>query len=201
MIKPNLLETIQREGFSPIKRGGRWWLRCPFHDDRNPSLVIDEEKQVWFCHGCGKGGDVITFIQELYNLEFKEAINHLGIESKSSPRIKLKTKTQAKATELETKLQAAFTEWCDERICYLRDQINGIYALLSLIRDEESFERLGILYRDLSLKEYELDILINGSTEEKLNFAQKDPKWRLISSWIIAKYKGAKNGRRIGKSC
>jgi len=120
MTKPDLLETIQREGFSPIRRGNRYWIRCPFHDDRKPSLCIDAERGLWYCHGCGKGGDVITFIQELYSLSFKEAVSHLGIKLESSPKIKLKTKAQAKATELETKLQAAFAEWCEERINYLR---------------------------------------------------------------------------------
>jgi len=191
MNKPDLLETIQREGFTPIKRGGRYWLVCPFHNDKKPSLVIDAERGLWFCHGCQTGGDVITFIQRLYNFSFREAVSYLNLELKSSFKAKPKLEAQAKA-KLEIELKAAFTEWVDARIGWLRETINGIYQIVSLIKDEASFERLGVLYHNLSLLEYELEVLLHGTLEEKLKFAQKDPKWRLISSWLITKYRSKK---------
>lgn len=50
---------------------------CPFHADGEPSLSIDHKKGLWYCFGCGKGGDVITFVMEKYNLNFKEAVLQL----------------------------------------------------------------------------------------------------------------------------
>ena len=47
---------------------------CPFHNDSNPSLSVDHENGLWHCFGCGKGGDVITFVMEKHGLEFKDAI-------------------------------------------------------------------------------------------------------------------------------
>lgn len=52
---------------------------CPLHDDHNPSFAIYPDTNSWFCFaGCG-GGDVISFIQKLYNLDFKEAIERLSV--------------------------------------------------------------------------------------------------------------------------
>ena len=53
---------------------------CPFHDDTNPSLRIDDEKDggVWCCAPCSKGGDVFTFVRELNTCSFPEALNFLG---------------------------------------------------------------------------------------------------------------------------
>lgn len=47
---------------------------CPFHNDSNPSLSVYHENGLWHCFGCGKGGDVITFVMEKHGLEFKDAI-------------------------------------------------------------------------------------------------------------------------------
>lgn len=44
---------------------------CPFHDDKNPSLSLDDKKGLFHCFGCGESGDIITFIQKLDNLKWK----------------------------------------------------------------------------------------------------------------------------------
>ncbi len=51
---------------------------CPFHTEKSPSFSISPEKQVWFCFGCQKSGDAITFIRELEQLDFVEAIERLA---------------------------------------------------------------------------------------------------------------------------
>ena len=49
--------------------------RCPFHDDRTPSLIISVAKNLWKCHGaCGVGGDVIALIQKLNGVSFRHAV-------------------------------------------------------------------------------------------------------------------------------
>jgi DNA primase len=53
--------------------GGKFKGLCPFHDDHNPSLVVDPQWQNFRCWACGKSGDVFTFIQEKDRVDFREA--------------------------------------------------------------------------------------------------------------------------------
>ena len=57
--------------------GNKWQCCCPFHSDRSPSLSIDVEKALWFCHGCGVGGDAFTYVELRYGLDFASAVRHL----------------------------------------------------------------------------------------------------------------------------
>ena len=51
---------------------------CPFHQEKTPSFSISPAKQVFYCHGCGKGGDAIGFLRELEHLGFAEAVERLA---------------------------------------------------------------------------------------------------------------------------
>jgi len=51
---------------------------CPFHKEKTPSFVVSKEKQIFHCFGCDKGGDVISFIQEMEGVDFKEALRILA---------------------------------------------------------------------------------------------------------------------------
>lgn len=53
--------------------GDEWKCCCPFHNDRSPSLSIYSGGKRWYCFGCGKGGDVIDFVRELHQIEFRAA--------------------------------------------------------------------------------------------------------------------------------
>lgn len=57
--------------------GNKWEACCPFHSDRSPSLSIDAEKGLWYCHGCGVGGDAFTYVELRYGLDFASAVRHL----------------------------------------------------------------------------------------------------------------------------
>ena len=56
----------------------RFLARCPFHDDKNPSLVVYVKTQSFYCFGCGAGGGVIKFLMEMEGLSFKEAVISLA---------------------------------------------------------------------------------------------------------------------------
>ncbi len=60
------------------KAGANWKACCPFHHEKTPSFMVQPEKQFWHCFGCGKGGDVFTFIQEIEGLDFIEALKLLA---------------------------------------------------------------------------------------------------------------------------
>ena len=62
-----------------IKRSGRQWMaRCPLHGERTPSLSVSPEKGVYYCFGCQRSGDVITFVQEIEGLDFAGAVEMLA---------------------------------------------------------------------------------------------------------------------------
>src|ERR1700693_4332275 len=51
---------------------------CPFHQEKTPSFSVSPSKQVFYCFGCGKGGDAITFLRELEHLSYVEAVERLA---------------------------------------------------------------------------------------------------------------------------
>ena len=51
---------------------------CPFHDEKTPSVTVTPARQYWYCFGCGRGGDVISFLQEIEGLAFAEAVERLA---------------------------------------------------------------------------------------------------------------------------
>jgi len=60
------------------KAGVNYKGLCPFHGEKTPSFVVSPEKQICHCFGCGRGGDIFTFIQELEGITFSEALQVLG---------------------------------------------------------------------------------------------------------------------------
>ncbi|MXY11452.1 MAG: DNA primase [Acidimicrobiaceae bacterium] len=62
-----------------VKRSGRQWMaRCPLHGERTPSLSVSPDKGVYYCFGCQRSGDVITFVQEIEGLDFAGAVEMLA---------------------------------------------------------------------------------------------------------------------------
>ena len=63
-----------------LKGGGGRNLKglCPFHDEKTPSFTVASDRNVYFCHGCGKGGDAINFVMEIDHLRFTEAVEKLA---------------------------------------------------------------------------------------------------------------------------
>ena len=69
----NIVEVIGQ--YVQLKKSGKNYLGlCPFHEERTPSFSVAEDKQIFHCFGCGKGGNVFTFLQELEGLSFPEAV-------------------------------------------------------------------------------------------------------------------------------
>ena len=71
------LEEIART-YVDLKRRGRTYVcNCPFHSEKTPSFTVFPDTQSFYCFGCGAGGDVITFIQQIENLDFMDAVKLL----------------------------------------------------------------------------------------------------------------------------
>ncbi|MBE3115096.1 MAG: DNA primase [Actinobacteria bacterium] len=62
-----------------LKKTGRNYTGlCPFHKEKTPSFTVDTSKQLYHCFGCGEGGDLISFIEKIENMEFIEAVEFLA---------------------------------------------------------------------------------------------------------------------------
>ena len=95
------------------KAGANWKARCPFHNEKTPSFMVHEEKQIWHCFGCGKGGDIFGFLMEMEGVDFKEALKILaekaGVELKRYSYEKEQTTDKNKILEI-LELAAKFYE-------------------------------------------------------------------------------------------
>ena len=66
-------------GYLTLKKAGaNYRALCPFHSEKTPSLMISPEKQIFKCFGCNEGGDVLSFVMKMENLEFREALEMLA---------------------------------------------------------------------------------------------------------------------------
>ncbi|MCL1809237.1 MAG: CHC2 zinc finger domain-containing protein, partial [Clostridiales bacterium] len=65
----------------PLHRAGNHFKGlCPFHNEKTPSFVVSEARQAFYCFGCNASGDVLTFMQRYYNLDFKETVEKLAAQ-------------------------------------------------------------------------------------------------------------------------
>jgi DNA primase len=60
------------------RSGARWTGLCPFHDEKTPSFSVNPADKLFYCFGCGKGGDVISFVRETEQLDFAQAVEWIA---------------------------------------------------------------------------------------------------------------------------
>ena len=94
------------------KKGSSYFGLCPFHNEKSPSFSVSRQKQMYYCFGCGAGGNVFTFLMEYENFSFVEAVKFLadraGIELPEMEYSKeAKEKADLKSTILEMNKLAA----------------------------------------------------------------------------------------------
>jgi len=90
-------------GYINLKKAGRNFTGlCPFHKEKTPSFSVDPVKQFYHCFGCGQGGDVISFIEKIENIDFIEAAELLA--KKINYNLKYTEKSDRKTTEKKGRL-------------------------------------------------------------------------------------------------
>ena len=73
----NIVDVVS--GYTSLrKRGATHSGLCPFHQEKTPSFTVSADKGLYYCFGCGEGGDVVRFLERMENLSFSEAIEQLG---------------------------------------------------------------------------------------------------------------------------
>ncbi|MDX2151006.1 MAG: CHC2 zinc finger domain-containing protein [Bryobacteraceae bacterium] len=77
-----LLEYLQRHNWMPSRAGARQEFvgLCPLHPETRPSFYVNAGKNLFYCHGCGHGGDLIRFVQLFLHLSFRQSVAHLEQE-------------------------------------------------------------------------------------------------------------------------
>ena len=60
------------------KKGSSYCGLCPFHNEKSPSFSVTRDKQMYYCFGCGAGGNVFTFLMEYEHFSFTEALRYLA---------------------------------------------------------------------------------------------------------------------------
>lgn len=75
--RTDIVNTISKY-VTLTKTGGNHKAKCPFHDEKTASLIVSPRKNIYKCFGCGKGGNVITFVQNYEKISFHEAVKLLA---------------------------------------------------------------------------------------------------------------------------
>src|SRR5699024_2495297 len=130
------------------KRGKNYFGLCPFHEENTPSFSVAEDKQIYHCFGCKKGGNVLSFIMEIEGLSFYESLVFLAERSEIElPNI------QEKSSTLENKENAqllAAYDWLAKLyhhvLRYSKDGDEGLAYLKSRGISEESIDAFQLGY-------------------------------------------------------
>ncbi len=119
----NIREVIG-EYVSLKKRGRNWVGLCPFHPDKNPSFSVNEEKQIFYCFGCGEGGNVFKFLMKMQGIDFVESVkllaNRYGIPIPERPQSSREQRHRKEREELiSLNLQAS--EFYHQNLLHSKD--------------------------------------------------------------------------------
>jgi len=111
-----LLEYLQRHNWKPCRAGSRQELvgLCPLHQETHPSFYVNAAKNLFYCHGCGRGGDLIRFVQLFLDLPFRQTVAHLEQELTLVP-VSLLLEQTAAFYQLQLHRHPEATDYLEQR--------------------------------------------------------------------------------------
>ncbi len=146
----NAVDIVALVGeYLPLRRvGTRYKALCPFHDDHNPSLELNPERQSYKCWSCGAGGDIFDFVKNYEHVDFPEALRMLadraGIVLESSTATAVLAPGPSKTELLEV------NAWAEEVFANALAESNEVIDYLEsrgLTRESAERFRLGMHLR------------------------------------------------------
>ena len=147
--KNDIVEVIS--GYVRMQRkGSSYFGLCPFHNEKSPSFSVSPNKQMYYCFGCGAGGNVITFLMEYENATFQEAVKMLadraGVEL---PEVEY-SEEMRRLESRRAKLLAVNKEAAKYYYCLLRSPRGrtGYRYFSGRELSEETMKKFGLGYAD-----------------------------------------------------
>ena len=145
-------------GYTQLKRVGRRWQGlCPFHSEKSPSFSVNGEEGLYHCFGCGKSGDVITFVRDKEQLDFPGAVEWIaakyGIALRYTDRNE--TETRRRRARLVEAVESAI-EWYHARLLGSPDAGEARRYLRSRGFDGETVRRYRIGWAPEDPKQWDL---------------------------------------------
>jgi DNA primase len=145
----NIVDVISK--FVDLKKNGdNYKGLCPFHNEKTPSFVVNENKQIFKCFGCGEGGNVISFLMKKENMSFGESLKYL-CENANIPYKQTHTFTEKEKKELDEKekmykLHVDLAKYYLQNLQKNLDDSKGY--LLNRGIDERTMKKFGLGYED-----------------------------------------------------
>ncbi len=182
--------------YVPLKKRGRNWVGlCPFHSDKDPSFTVSEDKQIFYCFGCGEGGNIIKFLMRIDGLSFVEAARALagryGIEIPSVHSSARSRKVTSEREQLLALNEAA----CSFFVENLKNSKIGVDAQAYLSRrglSQETIERFSLGWAPDSW-----DSLVNFFTERGMDLSSAEKAGLIVARSNAPGYYDRFRGRII----
>lgn len=140
----SLIEKVVGHYLELIPTGDEYKAICPFHNEKTPSLSVVPSKEMFYCFGCGAGGDVIDFVKKKEGVDFKEALQIIeqitGISSDEVMKSKEgKATTKSKPVPLPNEFIKEFIKsvgYVSNGYRGIRDEINKFFGHLTKLNDK-----------------------------------------------------------------
>lgn len=193
LLKQHITLSDVVKQYVQLKRSGssktRWVGLCPFHTERTPSFVVNDEDGGFFkCFGCGEGGDLLKFIQRIEGVDFKAALGQCkliaGIKDEYlSPEQKRIYEAQMRRRTAEA---AALRKWKDEIVESLVCYTNSIWRMYREAR--RSGEEGDEFYGEAVNKEMALDQLEAMPDRDLLEYYRTRNSWAgaMNPAWYLS---------------
>jgi hypothetical protein len=169
-IKQNvpILSVIERySDVSLNKRGKDFRGLCPFHQEKTPSFTVNPEKGLFYCFGCGTGGDAVAFVSQLNGLKPIEAArviaNDFGLAVDNRPLTR-EQRTRIRERQKQRELERALQEWATDSYIELAHLRRCLFYVLVGPGDFYEYPELVFLFQYV---DYLLDVLSYGSLDDK----------------------------------
>jgi DNA primase len=130
----DMIEIVSARTQLRRSSGSRYMGRCPFHEERTPSFSVNPVDKLFYCFGCGKGGDLISFVRETENLDFVGAVEWLAERfrvpleyEEASPRIEAERRRRERLYALLEQTASYFERllWEGEAGAPVREYLAG----------------------------------------------------------------------------
>ena len=129
-----------------VKKGQNYWGCCPFHNEKTASFSVREDKGFYHCFGCGKHGDIISFVMEMEHVDFKTAITELAdMAGLKLPEYKPKTTEQIEAEETYISITSDAAKVYAEKL-YSPDGAHALSYIRGRGFTDEMIKKYGIGY-------------------------------------------------------